>query len=173
MELKKYNKSYFEVIEERFSCRAFTAEKLTIEQIHTILKAANLAPTAVNYQPQRILVVENQVLLEKMKEATRFLFDAKTVFVVCYDKEESWKRRSDGKDHGDIDASIAATHMMLAATALGLGSCYVCSFKNDILRDILDIPANLEINCILPVGYPKDINSHASRKDIEDIVIYK
>lgn len=173
MDTKKYTKNYFEVINERFSCRSFTAEKLSTEQIQIILESAQLAPTACNFQPQIIYVVENPVLLDKLKEATRFTFGAKTIFVVCHDKSKSWHRRSDEKDHGDIDATIVATHMMLAATALGLGTTYVCSMKVDLVKEILDIPDNYEINCLLPVGYPKDIVPHNTRVDIEDFVFYK
>ena len=75
--------------------------------------------------------------------------------------------------YGEIDATIAATHLMLAATAIGLGSCYVCSFKEAMVREILDIPSEYEISCLLPVGYPKEIVPHNSRKDIEELVIYK
>ena len=69
MDTKKYTKNYFEVINERFSCRSFTAEKLSTEQIQIILESAQLAPTACNFQPQIIYVVENPVLLDKLKEA--------------------------------------------------------------------------------------------------------
>ncbi len=173
MDLKKYSKTYFEVIEERFSCRSFTASKITTEEIQILLEAARLAPTSVNNQPQKIYVVENTNLLEKLNEASRFVFNAKTVFIICYDPKESWHRKSDDKDHGDIDASIVATQMMLAATAIGLGSCYVCSFNENKLKEILDIPGDYKVNCILPVGYPKDILPHNSRKELEEFVIYK
>lgn len=173
MELKKYSKSYFDVIEERFSCRSFTAEKISTEEIQVILKAANLAPTACNLQPQIIYVVENPALLERLEEATRFTFNAKTIFIVCHNEDESWHRRADEKDHGIIDASIVATQMMLAATAIGIGSCFVCAFKDDKVREIIDIPSNYKINCLLPMGYPKDILPHNERKEIEDFVIYK
>lgn len=173
MELRKNSKSYFDVINERFSCRAFTANKISTEEINVLLEAARLAPTAVNYQPQKIYVVENPNLLARLSEATKYLFNTKTLFVVCYDKNISWHRRSDDKDHGEIDATIAATHLMLAATAIGLGSCYVCSFKEAMVREILDIPSEYEISCLLPVGYPKEIVPHNSRKDIEELVIYK
>ena len=173
MGFSKYNKSYFEVINERYSCRKFTAEKIKTEEIQLILEAARLAPTAVNFQPQRIIVVENPVLLEKLNEATKFIFDSKTVFVVCYDSEASWHRRYDDKNHGEIDATIVATHMMLAATAMDIGSCYVCSFKDDIVRTILGIPENYGISCLLPMGYPKEEGTHNSRNDVEDFVVYK
>ena len=173
MGINKYSKTYFDCINERFSCRSFTADKITTEEIQILLEAARIAPTACNLQPQRIFVVENSKLLERLAEASRFTFNAKTIFVICYDTNASWHRRYDDKDHGEIDATIAATHMMLAATSMGLGTCYVCSFKKDLVRDILDIPANYEISCMMPVGYPKDILPHNTRGDIEDIVIYK
>ncbi len=164
---------YFNVINERFSCRSFLPDRITKDELNKILDSAILAPTAVNYQPERIIVVEDEKLLERMKEATRFTFDAKTIIVVCYDKNISWHRRNDGKDHGDIDASIVATHMMLACTALNLGSCFVCSFKENILRNILEIPDNYGITCMLTIGYPKEINPHGSRKSISELVSYK
>lgn len=173
MDFKNYNKSYFDCITERFSCRSFSPKKITTEEIEIILEAARLAPTAVNFQPEKIYVVENETLLEKLKEATRFTFDAKTIFVITYDKEKSWHRKYDNKDHGDIDSAIITTHMMLAATSLGLGSCYVCSFKEDIVKSILGIKDNYVVSAMLPVGYPKNIVPHNSRLDLEDIIIYK
>lgn len=166
-------KSYFDIINERYSCREFENKKITKEEIEKIVEAGILAPTACNFQPQRIVVVEDEKLLEELKNATRFTFDAKTIFVICYDKNESWKRKSDNKDHGDIDAAIVATHMMLAATSLNIGSCYVCSMKEAIAKQILNLPDNLVISCMLPMGYPKNIGTHNTRKSKEDIVIYK
>ena len=173
MELKDYNKPFFEVIEERFSCREFKDDRIKTDEVEAILETARLAPTACNFQPQRIFVVENEALLLKLKEATKFTFDAKTLFVICYDEEVSYKRRNDNKEHGDIDATIVATHMMLAATALGLGSCFVASFKEDILKSILSIPSNYHVTCLLPVGYPKEIKDHNERNDVGDFVFYK
>ena len=69
MDLTKYNKTYFEVINERFSCREFTLERIKTDEVEAILEAARLAPTACNFQPQRIFVVENSTLLEKLKES--------------------------------------------------------------------------------------------------------
>ena len=177
MDTKKYTKNYFEVINERFSCRSFTAEKLSTEQIKIILESAQLAPTACNFQPQIIYVVENPVLLDKLKEATRFTFDAKTIFVVCHDKSKSWHRRSDEKDHGDIDATIVATHMMLEATNLGVDNIWIEAFDENILREELNIPQQLTPVCLLPLGYKTDdcpINPmHNMRKSISEIVEYR
>ena len=167
------SKDFFDVINERFSCREFTDERIKTEEVEKILEAANLAPTACNFQPQRIYVVENEALLEKLKEATKYTFDAKTVFVICYDDTVSYKRYNDSKEHGDIDATIVATHMMLACEALNIGSCFVCSFKEEILKTILSIPSNYHVTCLLPVGYKKEIKDHNERIDVGDFVFYK
>lgn len=167
------NKTFDDVIVNRFSCRNFTAERITTEELNYILEAGRLAPTAKNKQPERIIVIENEGLLERLKEATPCTFDAKTVLVVCYDKNECWIRKTDSKYHGEIDATIAATNMMLATYAINLGTTFVCAFDNDILKSILDIPSNIEPVCLLPIGYPKEIKPHNTRVELEDLVIYK
>lgn len=164
---------FSEVIEKRFSCREFKDESIKKEELDKILNAALLAPTACNKEPQRIYVVEDIELLLKLKEATRFTFDSKTILVVCYDKDISWHRGRDAKDHGEIDATIAATQMVLEATNLGIGSCFVCAFNEEVLRSILNIPQNYGIMCMLPLGYPKVISPHNTRGDISNLVIYK
>lgn len=166
------NKSFYDTINERFSCRNFKDEKIKEEELNYLLEAAKLAPTAVNFQPQRLFVVENEEVLEKLKEATRFTFNAKTIIVVCYDNTVSWHRGNDQKDHGDIDATIVATHIMLAATSINLGSCYVCSMKEFKVKEILGLGDNYIVNCILPIGYPKEILSHNNRNEISDFVKY-
>ena len=171
MILKDSNKSFYDCINERFSCRSFTEERISTEDVEQILLAANLAPTAKNIQPQRIYVVENEALLSQINP--RHTFNAKTLFVVCYDKSISYKRALDDKEHGDIDCAIVATHMMLAATTLNLGSCMVCSFDEAIIKAVLSIPANYVVSCLIPVGYPTEIKEHNTRIDIEDFVVYK
>ncbi len=166
-------KEFDAVINERFSCRSFKPERITTDELNYVLEAGRLAPTAKNKQPERIIVVENEGLLEKLKEATPCTFDAKTVLIVCYDAEECWIRSTDSKYHGDIDATIVATHMMLAATAINLGTTFVCAFNKDVLKSIIDLPKNIEPTCMLPIGYPKDVRPHNTRLDLEDIVIYK
>ena len=173
MTLKESNKSFYDCINERFSCRKFKEDRINTEEVEQLLEAANLAPTAKNIQPQRIYVVENEALLQKLTEATKYTYGAKTVFVVCYDKSISYKRAIDQKEHGDIDCAIVATHMMLAATAINLGSVMVCAFNEEIVRAVLSIPANYVVSCLLPVGYPEEIREHNTRIDIEDFVIYR
>ena len=76
-------------------------------------------------------------------------------------------------DHGKVDSTIVATQMVLASTALGLGTCFVCSFKEALVKEALGINDDYEVDIILPIGYPNDIKSHNQRKDLKEIVFYK
>lgn len=165
--------SYYNIINNRYSCRKFKDELIKREELEKILEAGRLAPTAVNRQPQRIIVVENEEVIKVMQETFKHVFNAKTIIVVCYDKNEAWTRRYDDRCFGDVDSSIVATHMMLACEALDIGSCYVCSYDEIKLRNILGINDNYGVNCMLPIGY-KDIDAQEkNRKKLEEIVTYR
>lgn len=96
--------------------------------------------------------------------------------LVCTDKDEAWKRSYDGKVHTDIDGSIVATHIMLQAAELGLGTTWVGHFDPIAVRNAFNLPVNLEPICILPIGYPsndaKPNLNHEKRKDILETVFY-
>ena len=154
--------TFLELAEKRYSCRKFSA----------LLKAAQLAPTAVNFQPQRILVITDKEKIKSLDEngCTRYTFNAPLMMVVCYDKGKSWKRSFDGKDEGIVDASIITTHMMLEAVELGLGSTWVGAFDPAKAREILEVPENYEIVSLLPIGYPamEPSERHHKRIDISE-----
>lgn len=77
-------------------------------------------------------------------------------FLVCYDKETSWTRGNDGHDEGEIDAAIVATHMMLAAKSVGLGTTWVGSFNPKDVKEQFNLPENYVPIAFLPTGYPSD-----------------
>lgn len=147
---------FLELAKKRYSVRMFRKASVEQEKIEKILEAGRVSPTAVNKQPQRILVLKEQEELEKLKNCTKFTFDAPLVFVICYDKTVSWKRRLDGKESGEIDASIVATHMMLEACQLEIGTTWVGSFDPKCVRESYAIPENYEIVCLLVAGYEEE-----------------
>ncbi len=104
--------NFIDLAKERYSVRNFDTKKIEQEKLDLILKAGQLAPTAVNYQPQRILVIESTEALEKLKTCTIYHFNAPMALLICADKDEAWKRSYDGKSHTDINGSIVATHMI-------------------------------------------------------------
>ena len=147
---------FLDLAQARYSVRKFSEKKVPKDIIEKILKAGMLAPTACNNQPQRIIVVESNEGLAKIKESTHCHFCAPLVFVISYNKDESWKRSFDGKDSGDIDASIVTTHMMLEAANLGIGSCWVMHYNPAILKEKFQLPDNLESTALLVMGYPAE-----------------
>ena len=117
----------------RYSLRKFDPRPVEQEKLDLILEAGRNAPTAHNYQPQRIFVLQSPGALEKADACAGSHFNPPVILAVAYDPAVSWKREYDGKDHGEIDATIAVTQMMLQAADLGLGTTYVGMFEPERL----------------------------------------
>ena len=166
---------FTELAAKRYSVRKFLQQKVEQKKIDVILEAGRLAPTAHNFQPQRILVIQSEEGLAKVKECTKSHFHAPLVFLICYDKETCWVNFQ-GRKEGIVDASIVTTHMMYAAEQLGLGSTWVGAFHADKAIEVFNIPSNLEPVAMLPVGYPAESAQpsplHYERFPIEKTVFY-
>ena len=76
--------------------------------------------------------------------------------LVCYNEDESWIRPYDGAKSAPIDASIVATHIMLQAHSMGIGSCWVGIFNSDDVKAGLGLPENLTVAALMPMGYPAE-----------------
>ena len=167
---------FLKLAKERYSLRNFSHKKVEKEKLDIILEAGRVAPTAVNYQPQRILVLDNDESLEKLKLCTKYHFNAPLAILICYDSNVSWKRTCDQEDEGVIDASIVATHMMLQVHELGLGSTWVGNFDVDLMKKEFNIPENIVPAILFPMGYPneeaKPASNHYKRYNIEETVFY-
>ena len=161
---------------ERYSVRKFTDKHLSKEVLDSILEAGHIAPTGCNYQPQRILVINSDKSIEKLKKCTKCHFDAPTALLVCYNKDESWVSRFDGALSAPVDASIVTTHMMLQAHSLGVGSCWVMYFNPDKMREEFCIPQNIIPAALLVMGYPAENCPvhpfHNSFRPIDEVVYY-
>lgn len=164
-----------ELLKKRYSVRKFEDRKVEKEKLDLILEAGRVAPTACNFQPQRILVLNNTESLEKLKNCTPYHFHAPLALIICYDKTTSWKRK-DGCDMGEVDASIVTTHMMLESEHIGLGTTWVACFDKEALIKEFSIPENFVPIAILPIGYPKtgiEPNPlHYERKNLSETVFY-
>ena len=166
--------SFLELSKERYSVRKFTDRKVEKEKLESILEAGNNAPTATNAQPQKIYVIESKEGLEKVNKCTPYGFNTKTILLLCYNKEESWKRKLDGYDGGTIDAAIVGTHMMMHIADIGLGTTWVGYFDKDLLIEEFELPSNIVPIGILPIGYIAEDSEpserHFIRKKISETV---
>ena len=165
-------KSFLDLVEARYSSRAYSDRKVEPEKIEYLLECARLAPSAVNFQPWHFIVVESEEMCARLPECYKreWLREAPLYIVICGNKAQSWKRRADGHDHADIDAAIATEHICLAATEQGLGSCWVCNFDVARCSEILGIEGDLYPVAILPIGYATDEPTEKKRKSLEEIV---
>ena len=164
------------LIAERYSVRHFKNEHLPQEVIAKILEAGHQAPTGCNYQPQRILVLNTDESMSKLRHCTRCHFDAPTAMLICHNQNESWKRPYDGALSSPVDAVIVATHMVLAAHNIGVGSCIVMHFNPFVMRESFHIPEGVEPSLLLVLGYPADdakpLPLHEQKRPLDEVVYY-
>ena len=158
----------------RYSLRKFSPRPVEQEKLDLILEAGRNAPTAHNLQPQRIFVLRSPQALEKADGCMGSHFHPPVILMVGYDGAVSWKRETDGKDHGEIDAAIAAAQMMLQAADLGLGTTYVGMFEPEKLLAAFPEMAGTFPIAMLPLGYPAEgahpARLHSDRKPLEELV---
>lgn len=164
------------LISERFSVRQFKNEPLKKEDIDIILKAGHKAPTGCNYQPQRILVLNTDSSIEKLRGCTKCHFNAPCAMLVCYNTDESWTRPYDKALSAPVDAVIVSTHMMLAAHDIGVGCCWVMYFDPSMMRKAFHIPENIVPAALLVMGYPspqaKPLGLHSEFRPMQEVVFY-
>ncbi|SCN22876.1 FMN reductase [NAD(P)H] [Clostridium sp. N3C] len=168
---------FLELAKKRYAVRKYEDKKVEEEKLKKILEAARVAPTAANRQPQRLIVVQEEEGLNKIKKAAN-IYGAPLAIIVCGDHDAVWKRQLDGKEALDIDATIATDHMMMEAADLGLGSLWVCAFNPTVIREEFNLPENVEPVNILAIGYaagePASPDRHnETRKPLEHIVRYE
>ena len=170
---------FIDISKRRVTTRQFAPMPVEQEKLDKILEAGRFAPTAVNAQPQRILVLNTRESLEKVREFCTFNYNPKyaeldsscddkehnqcvyyygapLVLFVCYDKDACWKHPESGESSGATDATIVSTHMMLEAASIGLGTVWISYFDKQKARKLLNLPDNWEPNNMIYIGYPAD-----------------
>ncbi len=165
-----------EVIKNRYSCKRFDGRRVEEAQLEAILEAGRLAPTAKNLQEQRIYVVQSPEGLEKLDKVTPCRYGAATCLVVAFDRENVFTYPGDKRDSGVEDATIVATHMLLAAADQGVDSCWINFFDPENLARELGLPENEEVLMILDLGYALEgtnpLATHSQRKALKETVTY-
>jgi nitroreductase len=163
-----------EVIKKRYSCRKYSDREVETEKLAAVLEAGKLAPTAKNLQEQRIYVLQSDEALAKIDSVTPCRFGAPIVIAVAFDKNDVYTYPGGMKSSGDEDATIVATHMILAAADEGLGSCWLNRFDPQKTAELLGLPENEELVMLMDIGYAAEDAApsrlHDDRKDISETV---
>lgn len=165
---------FFELINKRYSVRSYLPDEIESEKLQKILEAARLAPTACNLQAFRVVIAKTEGRREQLNRVypRSWFSEAPYIIAVCAEKGKGWVR-SDQKSFADVDAAIVMDHIILAATALGLGTCWIGAFDPKAAAEVLELDKDLEPIVLTPLGYPKGEQPPKRRKAVEDLVIYK
>ena len=167
--------TFLELAKDRWSVRSFRQEPIQEAHMQKILEAGHVAPTACNYQAQRIFIAKSEDARRKLASVCRCTFDAPVILVVGYDRTRDWKNKlQPGYESGETDAAIVCTHMMLQAFELGIGSCWVGYFNAQVVSDILGLPENITVSALLPMGYPSEnaapLALHSQYRELADMI---
>ena len=160
-------------IRKRYSCRAYLDKPIEAEKLDRIFEAARLAPSAKNIQDWRFVAVTDEGIRKQLAVAANeqmFLADAPVIIVACSISDYVM---SSGQAISQIDVAIALEHIALAAVDEGLATCWIGAFKPAEVRKVLNIPAEVNIIDLMPIGYPSDKQHKAKREPIENIICYE
>jgi nitroreductase len=166
---------FSELIAARYSVRAYRHDPVEDEKLQAVLEAARLAPTAANRQPIRMIVMHtagHEAEIGKIYHRKWFV-QAPLVIAVCAITSQAWVREGDRFNSRMIDAAIVADHLILAATNLGLGTCWVAAFNMEAACSVLQLPDEVEPVIFTPLGYPADEPGPKIRKPLTDLVRYE
>jgi len=160
-----------QLIKARYSVRKYLEKSVESEKLDLVLEAARLAPTAANYQPFRLIVVKEQDTRKALARAYNrsWFYTAPVIIVVCGMPAEAWVR-ADGFSCLEIDVAIVADHLILQATELGLGTCWIADFKPEAVREALALPAELVPLLLIPLGYPGGQRRPKKRRQLAELI---
>lgn len=167
---------FSQLIKERYSCKKFDGRQIEKEQLEKILEAGRLAPTAKNLQEQKIYVIQSEEGLKKIDGLTPCRYGAPTVILVAFDKNNVFVYPGEKRDSGIEDATIVATHMLLAAKDAGVESCWINFIDPEKAAEAFGLPENEEVLMLLDLGFGAEgagpLATHAKRKDLAETVQY-
>lgn len=165
----------YEVIKKRRSIRKYKPDAVPEEKLTKILEAARQSPSGKNGQPWRFIIVRDESLRKNLVPACKgqaFLAQAPIVIVVCANEAESYQKQGGYMKSWSIDVGITFEHLILAATAEGLGTCWIGAFSEPEVKKILSVPDNLRVAALTPLGYPDEVPSPKPRKSLNEIIFY-
>jgi nitroreductase len=158
-----------EAIKQRRSIRQFTEQAIERDLLEQILDAARWAPTAGNQQRWRFIVVTDPTVKEMVRKVSPGIFATPAAFIVICAEMPPDARDWDERTYL-ADCSIAAQNIMLAAYALGLGTCIALSYARPAVQEILDIPDQVKPELVVTLGYPAEDPSPPPRLPLSQIV---
>jgi nitroreductase len=169
-------RGFYELFCRRSSIRQFQDREIEAEKLDRILEIGRRAPSASNLQPWHFIILSKDKRREFDEVINRkSLNTAPVIIAACVEPNKAWVRSYDKKNYAWVDVTIALTEMMAAATAEGLGSCWIAAFDPFKAREILNLPQNIELVILIALGYPEKPLSieEKERKNLKNIIHYE
>jgi nitroreductase len=165
---------FSQLIKTRYSVRAYKPDPVEEEKLYQVLGAARLAPTANNQQPFQLIVIHTEGREDELRRIYNrdWFVHAPLVICACGIPGGAWVRK-DKKNYAVVDVAIVVDHLILAATDLGLGTCWIGAFDEQATREILGLPEEVEPIAFTPLGYPADQPKPKERKPLEELVRFE
>ncbi|HRZ86509.1 MAG TPA: nitroreductase family protein [bacterium] len=169
----------YDAIRTRRSVREYAAGPVPADTVVRLVDALRLAPSAVNAQPWRFIIVADQAAKESLVPACKgrqWIASAALIVVACGFPEKAYKAMGGSRNSVDIDCAIALDHLSLAARSEGIGTCWIGAFDEVAVKRTLKIPAEAQIVSMMTVGYPAKAGAFRAaeglRKSRDEIVSY-
>jgi len=162
------------LIQRRYSVRAYKPDPVEDDKLQGLLEAARLAPSAANRQALRFIVIHTEGREQELQRIYNrdWFVQPPLVICACGIPSENWVRK-DSKNYNDVDVAIAMDHLILAATDAGLGTCWIADFDANVAREVLHLPDHVEPIAFTPLGYPTVQPGPKKRKDLSELVRYE
>ena len=165
---------FTDTIKNRYSCKKYSSRAVEEDKLTQILEAGRVAPTAKNLQEQHIYVLQSKEALEKLDSLTPCRYGAPTVLLVAFDSSNVYTYPGSERTSGVEDASIVATHMILAAASEGVDSCWVNRLNPEEAAQTFGLPENERVLCAIDLGYAAEgagpLANHGKRKPLSETV---
>ena len=166
---------FYDVIKKRKSIRKYKPDPIPDDVLNRILDAGRIAPSAKNYQPWHFIVIKDPEVKKRVAEASRgqhWMADADVIVCGCALMDVAWGRMGGYMSSFAVDLSIALEHMILAAANEGLGTCWIGAFDEKQVKEVLQVPENVRVVALTPIGYPAQEAKDRGRKDLKEIISY-
>lgn len=179
MELNELsNNNRINAIYNRSSCRSFQKKRIPQHILKEIITAGTMAPASGNMQPWEFVIVDDRSLIKKVSEQTFggfyskgaksqvWIRNAPVVIIPCVNFKRTKARYGDlGYKWAPIDTTSAVQNMLLAATELGIASCWVGGFLEKEIRNLLNLPSYVKPIGLIPMGYSDEETTHKQKLD--------
>ena len=164
-----------DVIRARRSVRRYKQDPIPEEVFSRVMEAARLAPSGKNLQPWKFIIVKDQGLKDRLAEASRrqlFIAKAPVIIVACGYPDRSYQHQGNYMTSWSIDVTCALDHLMLQAQEDGLGTCWIGAFEEKDVKRLLNVPEDVRVLALTPLGCPDEQPRDRGRKSLEEIISY-